>query len=51
MRVPEHPTLIRRMLHGWLVTLGGKAVLAVSPAETTRHCWPGTHLPLQDGGP
>jgi hypothetical protein len=39
MRVPEHPTQIRRMLEGRLGRLAdGKPVLAASLAETTKHC-------------
>src|SRR5947199_6335527 len=39
MRVPEHPTLIRRMLDSRLAKLGtAKPVLAASLAQITKHC-------------
>jgi hypothetical protein len=39
MRVPEHPTQIRRMLDSRLARLaGGKPVLAASLSQTTKHC-------------
>ncbi len=39
MRVPEHPTQIRRMLDARLGQLsGGKPVLAASLVQTTKHC-------------
>jgi hypothetical protein len=39
MRIPEHPTLIRRMLDSRLAKLGtDKPVLAASLAQITKHC-------------
>lgn len=39
MRVPEHPTLIRRMLDARLGQLNsGKPVLAASLAQINKHC-------------
>jgi len=39
MRVPDHPTLIRRMLDGRLRQLStGKPVLAASLTQITKHC-------------
>ncbi len=39
MRVPEHPTQIRRMLDSRLKRLSaGKPVLAASLVHTTKHC-------------
>jgi hypothetical protein len=39
MRVPEHPTQIRRMLDSRLNQLsGGKPILAASLGQTTKHC-------------
>jgi hypothetical protein len=39
MRVPEHPTQIRRMLDSRVGKLsGGKPILAASLVRTTRHC-------------
>jgi hypothetical protein len=39
MRVPEHPTLIRRMLDSRLARLGGETpILAASLVHITKHC-------------
>jgi hypothetical protein len=39
MRVPEHPTQIRRMLDSRVERLsGGKPVLAASLVQTSKHC-------------
>jgi hypothetical protein len=39
MRVPEHPTLIRRMLNSRLADLGtDKPILAASLAQISKHC-------------
>ena len=39
MRVPEHPTVIRRMLDARLAKLpGGKPILAASLTQIRKHC-------------
>ena len=51
MRVPEHPTHIRRMLDSRLATLAtDKPILAASLVQITKHCGrAGCHC--QQGGP
>jgi hypothetical protein len=51
MRVPEHPTLIRRMLDSRLAKLPtASPILAASLAQITKHCGrSGCHC--QQGGP
>jgi hypothetical protein len=51
MRVPEHPTLIRRMLDSRLAKLGtSKPVLAASLVQITKHCGRSC-CHCQQGGP
>jgi uncharacterized protein DUF6788 len=51
MRVPEHPTLIRRMLDSRLDELGLETpVLAASLSQITKHCGRKT-CHCQQGGP
>lgn len=51
MRVPEHPTLIRRMLDSRLATLAtDKPILAASLVQVTKHCGRKS-CHCQQGGP